>query len=159
MTGSEFYQQLIETEAQLMEWAEQFSKLISAPCQIHFEGNLGAGKTTLVRGIMRGLGYSGLVQSPTYTLIEPYEIKSAMVYHLDLYRLGNAEELEYLGIRDIDADKAICFIEWPEKGKGFLPAVDLVIKLEADQHTRLLGMSSVSSKGSHIITQLKRALD
>ncbi len=154
---SERYSQIIESEQAMVAWASQFSSLISAPCQIHLMGNLGAGKTTLVRGILAGLAYSGLVQSPTYTLIEPYETKLGTVYHMDLYRLGSGEELEYLGIRDIDGEKAICLIEWPEKGQGYLPPFDLEIHLEVQRHKRLLGMSSVSSKGSQMIQRLNQA--
>ncbi|ESQ13687.1 MAG TPA: tRNA (adenosine(37)-N6)-threonylcarbamoyltransferase complex ATPase subunit type 1 TsaE [Chromatiaceae bacterium] len=97
---------------------------------VFLRGDLGVGKTTLVRGLLRGLGYPGAVRSPSYTLIEPYEIGGQQIYHLDLYRLGDAEELEYLGLRDLLDGEALLLVEWPERGAGVLPCPDLIIDLE-----------------------------
>ena len=104
----------------------------SAPTRalVFLDGDLGAGKTTLVRGYLRELGYVGAVRSPTYTLIEPYASGGASVWHLDLYRLGDAEELEYLGLRDLLAEDAVLLIEWPERGAGWLPEPDLRVQLQ-----------------------------
>jgi len=96
---------------------------------IYLVGELGAGKTTLVRGYLRALGYTGPVKSPTYTLIEPYELGQGSVYHLDLYRMGDPQEVEYLGLRDALGEKVSLLVEWPECGRGYLPPADLEITL------------------------------
>jgi tRNA threonylcarbamoyladenosine biosynthesis protein TsaE len=120
-----------------------------AACVIYLEGELGAGKTTLARGFLRGLGYSGLVKSPTYTLVEPYELGSRRCYHFDLYRLADPGELEYIGIRDLLEEEAILLVEWPERGGCELPAPDLQIRIhyqETGRRVELLGETTVGRK-------------
>lgn len=97
---------------------------------IYLRGELGSGKTTLVRGLLRALGHTGAVRSPTYTLIEPYDGVEPPVVHLDLYRLSDPEELDYLGLRDLLGRAALLLIEWPERGAGALPRPDLEVRLE-----------------------------
>ncbi|HXG28604.1 MAG TPA: tRNA (adenosine(37)-N6)-threonylcarbamoyltransferase complex ATPase subunit type 1 TsaE [Nevskiales bacterium] len=126
------------------------------PCGavIYLSGELGAGKTTLTRALLQALGYTGRVRSPTYTLVEPYEIAGRRVFHLDLYRLTGAEELEYLGLRDLDPDQDLILVEWPERGQGGLPAADLQVELQhwaAGRKARLLG---VSLRGNTILSGL-----
>lgn len=94
---------------------------------VHLHGDLGAGKSTLVRALLRGLGVTGSVRSPTYTLIERYPIEGGEAWHLDLYRLGDASELDFLGLDEAVA--TLWLIEWPEKGRGGLPPPDLDIHL------------------------------
>src|SRR5690606_20877998 len=96
---------------------------------VHLYGDLGAGKTTLVRGFLAGAGYRGRVKSPTYTLLEPYPLPFGEAVHLDLYRLADPEELEFLGLRDLDDRSRWLLIEWPEKGEGHVPAADLVCRI------------------------------
>jgi tRNA threonylcarbamoyladenosine biosynthesis protein TsaE len=123
-------------------WAELPSK-----CLIFLHGDLGAGKTTLVRGFLRAAGYTGAVKSPTYTLVEEYAIAGRRIYHFDLYRVADPEELEWIGIRDYFDQDCVCFIEWPDMGKGFLPEPDRVITLSVEGAGRSLDMS-ISSRNS-----------
>ncbi len=118
-------------------------------------GELGAGKTTLVRGLLRELGYTGYVRSPTYTLVESYELGAWRVFHLDLYRLGHAEELDYLGLRDFLTDHVLCVIEWPERAAEALPALDLVIRLEYREAGREAGFSPGSGRGAGLAARLE----
>lgn len=121
---------------------------------IHLQGDLGAGKTTLTRGIMRGYGYQGAVKSPTYTLVEPYEFDSCNIYHFDLYRLSDPEEVAYLGTDDYFQDTNLCIVEWAERGDRVIPAADLVIQLDAEGTGRRLRCHSNTSKGELIAKRL-----
>jgi tRNA threonylcarbamoyladenosine biosynthesis protein TsaE len=103
--------------------------MLTEPWIVFLEGDLGAGKTTFVRGLLGGLGYAGIVKSPTYTLIESYMIQEIFVLHLDLYRLNDPQELLSIGLNDYLKEPGIICIEWPKKGVGFLPPPDLEFEL------------------------------
>ncbi len=133
------------------------AKLLSA-CRgggiITLQGNLGTGKTTLVRGALESLGVTSGVRSPTYTLIEFYPFDSLSIAHFDLYRLAEPEELEYLGFRDYLNDQTLCLIEWPEQAAGILGDVGLAITLDYDPEGRRLEMVACSEWGRQIIDDL-----
>jgi len=119
---------------------------------VYLSGDLGAGKTTLVRGVARGLGITGRVRSPTYTLVEGYELPGGMLYHLDLYRLSGAGELEFLGIRDLEAPAHKVFIEWPERvAEGSLPAADLLLALSEAGEGRRIEVQAISPRGAAVV--------
>ncbi len=139
--GQQFLPDATATEA----IGKELAAIVKAPIVIFLVGELGAGKTTLVRGFLKGLGYAGAVKSPTFTLVEVYQFKDCSVYHFDLYRLDAPEELESIGIRDYFIPDAIVLVEWPERGTGFLPKADLILEL------------SLASEGEGRILKLTKA--
>ena len=131
---------------------QRLARSAKRPGVIYLEGDLGTGKTTLVRGLLRGFGYHGKVKSPTYTLVEPYPIDHLTVYHLDLYRLGSPEELEWIGIRDLLAEAALLLVEWPAQGEGMLPPADLVVSLTYQGEGRELQFRALTQTGELMIS-------
>lgn len=117
---------------------------------IYLKGDLGAGKTTLTRSIVRSFGYQGNVKSPTYTLVEEYQLSPFTLYHFDLYRLADPEELEFMGIKDYFRPQTLCLLEWPSKGQGMIPEADLVIELEYAELGRNLKLFSQNDIGEKI---------
>lgn len=119
----------LPNEAATISLAQRLAPLISRLNIIYLQGDLGAGKTTFTRALLREMGHEGAVKSPTYTLVEPYETGGRSVYHFDLYRLADPDELEFLGFEDYLGSGALCLIEWPVRGVGMLPPPDLDIAL------------------------------
>ncbi|MCK5696836.1 MAG: tRNA (adenosine(37)-N6)-threonylcarbamoyltransferase complex ATPase subunit type 1 TsaE [Gammaproteobacteria bacterium] len=185
------YQMQIKDEQEMMDFSVSLVKWLTLGNVIYLKGDLGAGKTTLVRGMLRALGHQGAVKSPTFTLVESYSLDNNMfydynslevnvkpnsndkrlsnkrrtevinnkiiIYHFDLYRLEDPEELEYMGIRDYLDGSSIVLIEWPEKGQGILPKADLTINItyqNSGQLGRIIDLFSQSDAGTKMIFNL-----
>ncbi len=144
----------LDDEEGMMALGGRLALAVIAPCILFLHGDLGAGKTTLVRGFLRGLGHQGAVRSPTYTLVEPYELPQGRYYHFDLYRLADPEELEYLGIRDCLDGEAVALFEWPEQGEGVLPAADLSLHIHYRLPGRHLRLEAHSAQGEAALGRL-----
>ena len=125
-------------EASTTDLGATLAKLLDGHGTVFLDGELGAGKTTLSRGMLRAMGHTGAVKSPTFTLVEPYVIGSHKIYHFDLYRLEDPEELEYIGFDDFFEGEPLCLIEWPEKGEGYLGEPDVILSLSTTETGRKL---------------------
>lgn len=124
---------------------------------VYLNGDLGAGKTTITRGFVQGMGHIGHVKSPTYTLVEPYDLADWHVYHFDLYRLGDPEELEFMGIRDYFNENCCCFIEWPEKGFGLLANADITINMAYQGEQRTVEFQAHNTLGKRLLIVLENS--
>lgn len=123
-------QLLVATPADMIALGGRLVEICSDPSVVYLRGELGTGKTTLVRGFLRRLGYIDAVKSPTYPLVESYNIAGRLIYHFDFYRINDSQELENIGIRDYFAHPAISLIEWPERGGQIIPSCDLECSIE-----------------------------
>ena len=141
------------------EAMEQLGSQLGQHCpqgtRLYLQGDLGAGKTTLVRGFLRGRGYEGKVKSPTYTLVEPYEVQDIDIFHFDLYRLNDAEELEHIGFRDYFDGRGISLVEWPEKATALLDEPDLLIIINLLADSRSLELQALSLKGQELLLAIQ----
>ena len=141
----------LNNEAATLAAGGRFSTLVQPGLVVYLHGDLGAGKTTFVRGFLRGLGHQGKVKSPTYTLVEPYVVSSYNIYHFDLYRFIDEEEWESVGFRDYFNPSSICFVEWPEKAENLLPTPDIDIYLTPNNEGRILQFSAHSDLGRQVL--------
>jgi len=144
---------LPDEEAQLT-FAAKLADKAFAGMLVFLLGDLGAGKTTFVRGFLRALGFTGIVKSPTYTLVEPYQLDNGMVYHFDLYRLAEPEELEYAGGRDYFDGRAMSLIEWPQQAEGYLPKPDIIITLSYAEEGRDCELLAETEQGKNVVLAL-----
>lgn len=149
----------LEGERKMQDFGAQLATAIGkidAPLLMLLNGDLGAGKTTISRGLLQGLGHQGAVKSPTYTLVEPYELDIGVVYHFDLYRLIDSEELEHIGFSDYLSEAKLCIIEWPENGGSYIPQPDISIDISVYQSGRRLTLNSATESGNRCINLLQQ---
>ena len=146
----------LPNEASTLALGKKLAEIVPEQCLVFLQGDLGAGKTTLIRGFLQGLGYQGAVKSPTYTLVESYQMNHKQIFHFDLYRLNDPEELEYIGIRDYFTQNTICLIEWPERAKNLLPVADLTCYIRANTTSREVTFTATNRCGEKIIQRLQQ---
>ena len=145
----------LANEAETVTMGNLLAEVIKPPLTLFLEGDLGAGKTTFSRGLIQALGHQGAVKSPTYTLVEPYELDQLKVFHFDLYRVMDPEELEFMGIRDYFSDDSLCIVEWPDRGQGLLPQADIHIEIQYLDTGRKIVMEAKTDNGEALLKQLK----
>lgn len=141
-------------EAATLALGGRLAQALQPGLVIWLHGDLGAGKTTLVRGVLHGLGYSGKVKSPTYTLVEPYVISGLNLYHFDLYRFNDPEEWDALGFREYFCHATVCFVEWPEKAAELMPEPDIQVFLTLQSTGRCARIEANSLQGEACLERL-----
>jgi tRNA threonylcarbamoyladenosine biosynthesis protein TsaE len=144
-------------EQQTLAFGAELALACGDTAVIYLHGDLGAGKTTLTRGFLRGLGFTGKVKSPSYALVEPYEVNSQKIFHFDFYRLHDPSELEYIGLPDYFIPQAICLVEWPQNGGELLPQEDLSCYIETQSNGRQIRLEACSPNGQKILERLGKS--
>ena len=145
----------LEDEAATTALAEQFRAALPESLSgltILLEGELGAGKSTFARGLIRAMGHQGPVPSPTYTLVEPYDLPSGIIYHVDLYRVSSVEELRFLGWNELD--DGLRLVEWPDRAPELAKAADVRLTLSYDGAGRSVQIDGLSARGQELITDI-----
>jgi tRNA threonylcarbamoyladenosine biosynthesis protein TsaE len=142
----------LTTEAKTEQLAAHMARVLSAPLVLGFRGEIGAGKTTFIRAMLRSLGVVGSIKSPTYALVESYLIKDLPIYHFDLYRIQEASELDYIGFRDYFASPSICCIEWSERLQQEQDLVDMQLTMCMNGDGRALHINGVSPRGCQVLS-------
>ena len=137
-------------EAAVARLAAKFAAELQPPMVVYLVGDLGAGKTTFARAYIHALGFRGYVKSPSYGLLETYETGGQSVLHLDLYRIEDPEELEFLAIRDLYTEDSVLLVEWPDRGANFLPMPDLVLEFGETDESRFIRCTARSAAGASL---------
>jgi len=154
--GEPAWSQVVEDEDAVAVLAAKFSASVETPVVIYLRGDLGAGKTTFARAYIHSLGFPGYVKSPSYGLLEIYEAGGQKILHLDLYRIEDPEELEYLAIRDLFDDDSVLLVEWPDRGKHHLPGPDLVLEFDETDEVRFVRCRAHSELGLGLAGKISR---
>jgi tRNA threonylcarbamoyladenosine biosynthesis protein TsaE len=150
--------QAVESEQAVGELAARFASAVQTPAVIYLRGDLGAGKTTFARAYIHSLGFPGYVKSPSYGLLETYSAGGQTILHLDLYRIEDPEELEFLAIRDLFDEESVLLVEWPDRGEHHLPAPDLVLDFDEKDEVRFVSCRVVSARGRKLAADVSRAI-
>lgn len=145
----------MKDETATIEAGKAFAAYLPVSLVVFLHGNLGAGKTTFVRGVLQGLGHQGKVKSPTYTIVEPYKVFDKILYHFDLYRFNDEEEWEMAGFREYFNDESICMIEWPEKAATLMPNADIDIELSLAKEGRCIKYTANNNKAAQLLSHLE----
>lgn len=152
------WERKVESEQAVGALSAKFAALVQTPVVIYLRGDLGAGKTTFARAYIQALGFAGYVKSPSYGLLETYVAGGQKVLHLDLYRIEDPEELEFLAIRDLFDEETALLVEWPDRGKHHLPEPDLVLDFEENDEVRFIRCSTCSERGKTLSEKISRAI-
>ena len=144
----------VANEQAVAELAAEFAAQVRPPLVIYLQGDLGAGKTTFARAYIHALGYEGYVKSPSYGLLETYRAGGQDVLHLDLYRIEEPEELEYLALRDLYRESTVLMVEWPDRGKNYLPEPDLLLEFDENHEVRFVVCRPVSHRGEQLAAKV-----
>lgn len=144
----------VNADADMQQLGVNLARALKAGTVVHLHGDLGAGKTTLVRGVLRGLDYLGKVKSPTYTLVEPYETANFTLNHFDLYRINDPYELHHIGINEYFCSDTVCMVEWPEKGKLPPADIDCYIKMMGTGNLRQVKLQAMTETGEEVLARL-----
>ena len=144
-------QYVVPDEASMIALATRCSTCLMAPLLLTFKGDIGAGKTTFIRAMLRALGITGAIKSPTFSLVETYRHNDLLIHHFDLYRIQDEAELEYLGFRDFFSDEAICCIEWPERSSFCLGKADLACSFSMEGSGRRLDFNALTASGKNVL--------